>query len=911
MTNIHSRTPDIVAVDGRGLPVRRVAYLRSQASAPTTALTTHQRFNVAGHLIEQWDPRLFDLAPNPNQASVHNLLGEPLHTDSVDAGWRLALPGLAGETLQTWDARGSHWRMDYDDQLRPVALEENGQANVDTFSYADATADAVHNLRGQLLEQTDPSGTVSLDSYGLLGPPLRQARVFPDFSVYFTEQTFDALGALVSQTDAGGHRQDMLLDVAGQLRQVNLQLRLAPAPQPILLAARYNAAGQIERQDAANGVISRWTYDPADGRLRSLQSAKPSENPRQDLAYSYDPVGNVLRIEDHTITTVHFANQRVDGHRDFTYDSLYRLTGASGFEGDTPHLQPGLPAPIIPIDPNRRFNYAQQYEYDIGGNLTRLRHVRSGNNHTQDMRIDSNSNRGVRWTDGDPEPDFDTLFDAHGNQQLLQTGTPALAWNSRDQLSNVTLIKRDNGLHNDDETYLYSQGERVEKKHTTASTVQQTRYLPDLEIRTSNSGEILHVITLGLAYGSVRCLHWEAGQPGGIEADQLRYSLDDHLGSSTLELDRAGGLITLEHYYPFGGTAWYAGRSAVEASYKTIRYSGKEMDASGLYYYGARYYAPWLQRWVSADPAGDVDGLNLYTFVGNNPPTYVDQLGNLKIPFALLERIKRASNKGDEKSKFDLLAYRHLELLSDVSQAVRDVHQQIDNHRSAVELGKSTALRTTHFFVEKGMTYAAGPAVGAVVGSIFGPVGTVLGTAIGFGVSKTVGKTIGYVGKKTGTTNALSLKPDRLDPDKVQKEILSSTSHRYIPDLLSKLNPKTREGQKALKKEAVTFALKQVEYAGPGLSTYYPVKDLLKDINAAGPDIAEEKIAELDTNIDRMIVAVQQGTEDLMAMAARHNIAEALGYSMDRIQEKTLKRVRMLNDLRVPLHSKSRKVTAV
>ncbi|MDF9879323.1 insecticidal toxin complex protein TccC [Pseudomonas silensiensis] len=40
-----------------------------------------------------------------------------------------------------------------------------------------------------------------------------------------------------------------------------------------------------------------------------------------------------------------------------------------------------------------------------------------------------------------------------------------------------------------------------------------------------------------------------------------------------------------------------------------------------------RYYAPWLQRWVSADPAGEVDGLNLYGFVRNNPLRYVDNDG--------------------------------------------------------------------------------------------------------------------------------------------------------------------------------------------------------------------------------------------------------------------------------------------
>ncbi|XVN21028.1 RHS repeat-associated core domain-containing protein [Pseudomonas corrugata] len=65
----------------------------------------------------------------------------------------------------------------------------------------------------------------------------------------------------------------------------------------------------------------------------------------------------------------------------------------------------------------------------------------------------------------------------------------------------------------------------------------------------------------------------------------------------------------------------------MEAGYKTLRYSGQEMDASGLYYYGARYYAPWLQRWVSSDPAGDLDGLNLYGFVGNNPIIFTDFSG--------------------------------------------------------------------------------------------------------------------------------------------------------------------------------------------------------------------------------------------------------------------------------------------
>ncbi len=122
----------------------------------------------------------------------------------------------------------------------------------------------------------------------------------------------------------------------------------------------------------------------------------------------------------------------------------------------------------------------------------------------------------------------------------------------------------------------------------------------------------------------VRVLHWERGQPVDIVNDQLRYSFDNHLGSALIELDSDGDIISQEEYYPFGGTAVLASRNTVEAKYKTVRYSGKERDATGLYYYGYRYYQPWLGRWLSADPAGTIDGLNLYRMVRNNPVGLMD-----------------------------------------------------------------------------------------------------------------------------------------------------------------------------------------------------------------------------------------------------------------------------------------------
>ncbi|UZE05189.1 RHS repeat domain-containing protein [Pseudomonas corrugata] len=709
MSTVYSRTPDLIVVDGRGLPARQIVYLRNQVSTPARALISRRRHDAAGRLVEQWDARLFENAPKPNQATRHAMNGHPLRTDSVDAGWRLVLPGLAGEVLQRWDERGSHWRTRHDGQLRPVVLEENGQADVDTFTYGDSTADAGHNLRGRLFEQTDPSGSLHLDSYGLLGRPLRETRMFEDGKAFTSRYLYDPLGAVLEQTDAGLHRKRWRYDLAGQLAQAQLQLVGQAEWLPILESAHYNAAGQIIEQRISNGTVSHWRYDPADARLQR-QWTLSDQVTLQDFEYAYDPAGNIIHILDQAFRPSHFANQRVDGHRGFSYDSLYRLLSASGYDDGPPSDNPALPQPT---DPNDRRNYVQTYEYDHGGNLVKLHHARDGASHTRQMFIDPHSNRGTRWEPGDPAPSFDALYDRHGNLQALQPGRD-LEWNARDQLTTVTLVKRD-AAPDDEELYHYSQGLRVYKRHDayagTTRHFHAVHYLPDLEIRTRDSGEELHVILIAAGPVNVRCLHWVTGKPVGIADDQLRYSLQDHLGSSLMELDQQARLISHEGYYPFGATAWMSARSALEVGYKTQRYSGREMDVGGLYAYNERYYAPWLQRWIAADPAGDVDGLNLYAFLGNNPLCYVDS--------------------GTNRIQWQILNYS--DFISELGKESATALAQIDNIIHKTNIGKEM------------LKNLAGETLGAVVGFSGGYVG-----AEGLGSVVPLLNEIPYAGGLTG-----------------------------------------------------------------------------------------------------------------------------------------------------------------
>jgi uncharacterized protein (TIGR02594 family) len=106
----------------------------------------------------------------------------------------------------------------------------------------------------------------------------------------------------------------------------------------------------------------------------------------------------------------------------------------------------------------------------------------------------------------------------------------------------------------------------------------------------------------------------------------IRYQYDNHLGSACLELDANANIISYEEYHPFGTTSYRAGRSQTEVSLKRYKYCGKERDEeTGLYYYGARYYASWLCRFVSVDPLQhEYPHYTPYQYAGNKPITYID-----------------------------------------------------------------------------------------------------------------------------------------------------------------------------------------------------------------------------------------------------------------------------------------------
>ncbi|WP_341278990.1 polymorphic toxin-type HINT domain-containing protein [Paenibacillus sp. FSL H8-0537] len=111
------------------------------------------------------------------------------------------------------------------------------------------------------------------------------------------------------------------------------------------------------------------------------------------------------------------------------------------------------------------------------------------------------------------------------------------------------------------------------------------------------------------------------------QADKLSYFLFNGHGDVVQTVDEQGTIENQYDYDVFGSPTL-----TIELYESTIRYSGEFYDAEvGLYYLRARYYDPYVGRFISEDTykgrANEPLSLNRYTYVLNNPLIYWDPTG--------------------------------------------------------------------------------------------------------------------------------------------------------------------------------------------------------------------------------------------------------------------------------------------
>jgi RHS repeat-associated protein len=565
----------------------------------------------------------------------------------------------------------------------------NGLDNVvERLVYGEGVEDATDkNLKGRLYQHFDQAGRMRVpfyDLHGQVGRSQRRLRTqykaeasWPDSGgwngqleaeAFQTTYQYDALARVEQVNHPDGSKVRPRYHQSGRLRRVRVMAAGESTWSNYVVNIKYSAKSQRETILYGNGTRTDYRYDPATFRLEYLRTKRTGDDVTlQRITYVYDPVGNVVRITDDSHQRVLTNNQSVEPRQNYTYDALYRLVAATGREhpalNATSYKDPtGFKQSLFTLlnDSQQLSNYTRQYEYDAAGSLKTIVHV-GHNSFTRELAVHDFSNRALLKTDTfDPDTSADWVaagyFDANGNQTKFDHLVGA-TWNYRDNLGSVTLIERTSG-NDDTEYYVYdAAGQRVRKvKETfgygeTVEYVSEKIYLGGVEIKRERSIDLstmtvtptleradLHVMDDKQRIAIVN--RWTNDATGGeagsvvdpanpaTYVSKQRYQYGNHLGSASLELDDSGLVISYEEYFPYGGTSIIAGNSQAEVKLKEYRYTGKERDdTSGFYYHGARYFAPWTGRWMSADPAGPVDGLNLYEYVSGNPVRMVDPEG--------------------------------------------------------------------------------------------------------------------------------------------------------------------------------------------------------------------------------------------------------------------------------------------
>ena len=110
------------------------------------------------------------------------------------------------------------------------------------------------------------------------------------------------------------------------------------------------------------------------------------------------------------------------------------------------------------------------------------------------------------------------------------------------------------------------------------------------------------------------------------------YQYRDHLGNARIsyakKLDGSLEITDKNDYYPFG-LNHIGGSKGKLGGYQNYKYNGKEIQETGMYDYGARFYMPDIGRWGVVDKMSEkYNPMSSYNYAINNPVNVIDPDGN-------------------------------------------------------------------------------------------------------------------------------------------------------------------------------------------------------------------------------------------------------------------------------------------
>ncbi|KAL7904169.1 hypothetical protein GGI35DRAFT_490755 [Trichoderma velutinum] len=653
--------------------------------SPSTILNGRIVYDALGTHSSIYDTveRDNQLVERLTERLVYDLIGRQIVRYSLDAGNLWNLPDCNGAPMLSYNDREITRRVSRDKLRREskITMRQGTEPNeraVLLFEYGDSSEDESHNCRNKVVRIYDQAGKLTISDYDFKGNQVRSARQYSDdFKSVLdwndknavalgtgqeTIAVYNALNKPIMSINSVGDVTRQAYDSIGRSSSTEWKSKSGKW-EKYVRSIEYTHDDLESSIEYGNKTSVVSEYDQVTRHLiRQTTFRKDSKRPNKtvtlaDWTWTHDCVGRITSARNASEEIVFYRNAMVNPALDYSYDALGRLVQCIGREQvHDPAVEPYHATVTKKSDVASNYQaavveYLETYKYDVAGNMKEMHHepVDKGISrawtrsytYTEESKLETRnfSNRLTSTT----IQGYTETYRYEGSAGSVgcmtsMSGFANLIWDMDNRLRSITRQVVNDGT-GATTWYVYDyNGDRIRKvvesealSNEQPKVLKDIQYLPLLQMELNFNGQGVVVkskimSTVGNIGGSTAAVvEMTSTEKTPDPKPLIRYQT-----GSGMETDNQGSLISYEEYSPFGTTTYVAARNSIDAPSR-YRYAKYDRDTeTGLYYCKARFYAPWICRWLSADPWGSVDGPNLYAYCRNDPINHSDPRGTMR-----------------------------------------------------------------------------------------------------------------------------------------------------------------------------------------------------------------------------------------------------------------------------------------